>query len=258
MANSLKIVAKIQDLLEEPWKDWALSHVATGITGKRPCLAFRQPLCDQLLRPYVTAPSKAKQAVIIDIASEINRRFEPVAEMEGFDFLSDDDPFQAAIKPVLQEKFPTLESLVLRHHFGEHAFDLAEEGNLVDAVIECSGMYDWDWAYLLLPADEARRDQNDELLAIYVWNKECNNNYEQDALQSETYSKAFVAATSSLVAMKAGIQEYFNLLEEKDVEWLVHARELLFGWRHRHTFLDFIYNKEGLVTCMAEHAANED
>jgi hypothetical protein len=71
-ASALKVVSKVQDLLEEQWKDFVLADQECFKTWRSECPRSRSPLCNELLKEYVTSPSKAKKAVITDIAETIN------------------------------------------------------------------------------------------------------------------------------------------------------------------------------------------
>jgi hypothetical protein len=72
IASALKVVSKVQDLLEDQWKDFVLADQGFFKTRRSECSRSRSPLCNELLKEYVTSPSKAKKAVITDIAETIN------------------------------------------------------------------------------------------------------------------------------------------------------------------------------------------
>lgn len=131
MASSLRILQKVQDLLEEPWKHYVLNYEETpGSNRKSPCLKFRSPLCNDLLGEYVTSPSKAKKATIIDIAKTINTHCQSISErLLGFEFLSEDDPFEKALKLLFLEKFPDTKSVLFHESADSHfASILSEDG----------------------------------------------------------------------------------------------------------------------------------
>lgn len=130
-ASALKVVSKVQKLLEEPWKDFALANKEIKWGGKSgPCLEFHSPLCNELLKEYVTTPSKAKKAVIANIAETINTFCRNLLErFVGFSFLSEDDTFEKTLKQVLQESLPDLKSVVTHHHANSHFASILERGN---------------------------------------------------------------------------------------------------------------------------------
>jgi len=235
--KSRQIVAKVEKLLDEDWRDFALRNTQTNQTGKQPCLRFSSGLSNALLKQYVTSPSKAKKAIIQEVADNINHSFRLLKESPlcNFDFLTEDDGFQSALKSHCIARFPDFQTLTLNSYANEHFFHLISERKYLEAtdrLLDCnfSGPV-WGFGIVLIAPEaalsalawERRRtgrsrfhvmrdmpsEASDAELACTVWAHEqrqlkCASNLYDDAI----LSKLFQFSGESFVKCKEAIREF--------------------------------------------------
>jgi hypothetical protein len=141
--NSLHVVSQVQDLLDEPWKEFAMTNTETGLMGKSPCLSFTSPLVEELMKMCVISPSKGKRTVIIDIATTINRLLQTIHQRQflEFMFLSEEDPSEAALKQYCLEHFTDTRSVVFNAFADRHFFYLMEQNEMVKAAKRIGGFF---------------------------------------------------------------------------------------------------------------------
>lgn len=134
-ANVLQVVTKVQDLLEEPWSEFVLEHRETGCKGKRPSLKFSSPFCNELLKEYVTYPSKAKKSVIVDIVRQINDACRNISQrLLGFSFLPEVDVSEMSLKQDCLTNFPDVKSVMMERNANRQFFSLLSENKLLESV----------------------------------------------------------------------------------------------------------------------------
>lgn len=199
-ASSLRVVAKVQDLLEEPWRNFILEHQETGYKGKNPTLGFSYLYCNELLKEYVTSPSKAKKSVITDIANQINDACRNISDsLLGFSFLSsEDDSFEIALKRHCLDRFPDLKSVVRSEHANDRFVSSLGENNLFKSVQALLG---GDFSVLVgtLP----------DISSPYFWHSNWRFAYDQneaEACERKRNSKTFTAC----IEFKAALREYLK------------------------------------------------
>lgn len=233
--SSLQVVSKIKDLLDEPWWEFALSNTETGFTGKSPCLIFESPFCDELLRECVISPSKAKRSVIKEIAAKINRYFQSINEQQllEFSFLSEEDPFEAALKRHCLGLFPDLKSVVLCSCADRRFFEMVMDGKMLDATEQ---LFSEHPVALLLSADP----DLDPEFARNVWDYELMR-CQEETCERRKRNRIFDACVKALEQLKSTVEEFCIWYESRDDD--SHLDALYCVLRDR-SLLQFLYRKD--------------
>jgi hypothetical protein len=115
---------------------------------------FKNKFVDNLLMPYMIAPSKMKKTILSELGEEINIKFEKVATFLTYDFLSEDNPFQSKLKALVSQNLSTLKLIEETERFDCTFFDLLGKGKLNDALAH---IYRYDFAFVLLPSDQQKK-----------------------------------------------------------------------------------------------------
>lgn len=211
-----------------------MSHTETGFTGKRPCLAFKSPLCGHLMNHYVIAPSNAKKPIIKDIAVKMNRYFRSISEWQllDFSFLSADDPFEAALKLYCLENFPDFKSIILWPRADCRFFDMVAEGRMLDATNELS---DVNPVTLLLSSDP----DLDCTFAAHVWSYELRSCIEE-ACERKRCSSIFTACVTASEHLKPTVEEFCARIEPGDYPY-DDARVRIF---QNYNLIELLYKRD--------------
>jgi hypothetical protein len=235
--SSLQIVSKITDLLDDPWWQFALSNTETGLTGKKPCLAFESPFCDELLRELMITPSKAKKSVIKEVAAEINRYLHSINERHllDFSFLFDEDPFEAALKRHCLGMFPDLKSVVLSPCADRRFFEMLMDGQMLEAT---ELLFPEHPVRLLLSADPDLHPG----FAMNVWDYE-DMRCQDDTSERRRRNRIFDACVKALEQLKKTVEEFCIWHESRDNEGHLHPGARSCVLRDR-SLLHFLYRKD--------------
>jgi hypothetical protein len=242
--NSLQVVSKVEDLLDEPWREFALSHTETGFTGKSPCLAFKSALCGQLMNEFVISPSKAKKSIIKEIADKMNRCFQSISERQllEFSFLSDEDPFEAALKRYCLGHFPDIKSVILCPRADRQFFEMVAEGEILDAT---DALFSAHPAELLLSVDPYL----DQDFAENVWSYELNR-CQEESCKRRMFSSVFAASVKALKQLKPTVEEFCARIVPGDEHYHDVRDRILWDY----SLIEFLYARDfdGLLRGMDE------
>lgn len=84
LARVRDFIAKIKDHVDDEWKGYVLKCRETPqAKAKQGCVTFKNDMVEELLRPFVIAPSKIKKKVAEEMAAEINQKLKQVRD-SGF------------------------------------------------------------------------------------------------------------------------------------------------------------------------------
>lgn len=272
-ATILSVISRIQELVEEPWRELAMECRATGWTGEAPCFRFTHPSIDRLMLTFIIDPSESeKENAISDVAESINRLFSSASRLVDFSFLDESIPLQGAAKEYLLSKFPQdLRSLVFLPEFfyGTGAVsELAKEGKLFELTLAMLPKYPDLGAVLLATAFDAHPVRLYGL-ADTVWRDEYRKVWSQEKSESsilDMYSKTFAVAQFSFAQLATPAKEYLTFLESKNVDWMPFAQYQLgqkFSFKYLHqkdytrlyTIMQGIYRTIGPDWRIASQAA---
>jgi hypothetical protein len=200
--NALHVVSKIQDLLEEPWKEFSLANTETGLMGKSPCLTFKSPLAEELMKTCVISPSKGKRTVIVEIANTMNRLLRTIHQRQllEFLFLSQEDPLEEALKRYCLERFTDLKSVVFDPCADRQFFELMEQNQMLQAAERLTSTHT-NGVVLLLWADPQLQPD----FAKNVWDYEFNKCPPEVCKKC---SKTFVASLLALESLKKTVEAF--------------------------------------------------
>jgi len=137
----VKKLTKIQEQLDEPWRDYALSfHYASDAErqARKAFLVLDCAACDQVLRFYVHNPRECRAAEIRDAATQINEYFKTLEESSflDFSFLSDTRPFERCLRQFCQAKLHDRSSLVRLPGANQLFFELLNQRQYFDALLQ--------------------------------------------------------------------------------------------------------------------------
>ena len=119
-AAAIKIADDLTALIDEPWRELAMTYTMSpsfdrddATLRSTPCLNFKTPFINDLVKPYILTPSKMKRATKTELVTSINEKLGMITgkNLLGMEFLSDNDPFEKALKDFLQEKIPDIQAL---------------------------------------------------------------------------------------------------------------------------------------------------
>jgi hypothetical protein len=238
-------VSKVQELLEEPWKEFALTNAETGFMGKSPCLTFKSPFAEELMETCVISPSKGKRTVIVNIANTINRLLQTINERQflGFLFLSQEDPFEAALKRYCLERFTDLRSVVFDPFADRKFFELIEQNQMVEATERLTSTRTTGVVLLLWADPQLQPD-----FAKNVWYYELK--------RCRKRSTTFVASLLALETLKTTVEAFCTWYESRSEPHPDYDLNLARGRILRdYNLLEFLYKQdfEGLMNGMDQH-----
>mmetsp|Transcript_17989 Transcript_17989/g.39328 ORF Transcript_17989/g.39328 Transcript_17989/m.39328 type:complete len:568 (-) Transcript_17989:678-2381(-) len=231
-----KMISDLEALLDEPFRDAALDRrnveYRYGVkTSKLPCIRFSVPFVDSLMEQYIITPSKIRKKILKEIAGNINAKLRLIGEKNflSFDFLSEKDPFEAALKHHFSEELTSLDALLktkIVSYYGrfnqdrrekalinDKFFSLLENNRLLAALAH---LKENDLSSFLLPDDDAVQTNNLlEKLAKNVWFSKLK---EEDANDDRSFGKAFAASQAPFGDARLAIEAYTTWLQENYTE----------------------------------------
>jgi hypothetical protein len=168
----------------------------------------------------VISPSKMKKKILSEIAEQVNNSFGQIFEKDflSFCFLSDEDPFEAALKGSCRESFPSLEAVVDTRLVDKEFLKLLDESRLLAAVIHLKGRHTLD---RLLWAQDEIASVNLRNLARSVWNMNGGNlsSYQWTIVEGDSKHTFIGSADSSsfmpkrrLRASRTDMSAWINLI----------------------------------------------
>jgi len=237
LAKIEKMTTDLAALLDEPYRSFALKKTELRYSydakvSKLPSVRFTVPFIDDLLKEYVITPSKIRKKILQEMAQTINQKLGLVAD-KGFvtlDFLSENDPFEAALKAHFSDKLTDLEGLlnmksetghwrhrVTKYYVTEEFFILLEKNQLIGALAH---LEDGDLGCLLLPENEKEKK-----LASTLWRSKW---LEDDGDDDQRFYRTFAACQTLFPKAKLCLEEFTVWLrkrypEEEDVRRRFYA-----------------------------------
>lgn len=116
-----------------------------------PCITMDLSFVNVLLEPYIAAPSKMKKNTLSEIATTINGKFRMINDTDllAFEYLSDSDPIEKALKSLVREILPDVNAIFAvggsvpmgrysayyENHINDTFFNLLQAGTLIEAVV---------------------------------------------------------------------------------------------------------------------------
>lgn len=202
--------AAVAAKMNEPWGESALLHERYK-TAKRghAFVKFRSPIVNDIMEPYVTAPSKMTWSAVVNVAARINQAFLPLAESGFlmFDFLSDEDDFELALKLHLKTTYPDLSALMRAIEVDDLFFEGLISGKLLETTVE--RVEHSDLGCLLIQENEATPQYLRDL-ASTLWSFKL-----RDQLKGEKrYHKAYAASRAVWREARAAIEEFYVWLSD--------------------------------------------
>ena len=153
--KAVQIQCELKELVDQRWRKVALTYRKAEPNKYRGPIEFKVKFVNALLKPYMIAPSKMKKKIMTEISTEINTKFEKVAtSFLSYDFLSEDDPFQAKLKVYVSKNLTSLEALdelgfgPERLYSRKDFFDSVDENRQHEAL---AVLFDDDFSWVLLP-----------------------------------------------------------------------------------------------------------
>ncbi|CAJ1931439.1 unnamed protein product [Cylindrotheca closterium] len=237
VAKVEKMTEDLRLMLNEPFRDMLLKKHqmkydawAIGIS-KLPVVRFDIAYVDKLLRPYIITPSKLRKKLLAEIANTINEIFSPLAKFSTLDFLSDEDPFDMALKTHFGTKFHDLPGLLgmvteiedchveAKKMVDERFFDRMEKGQLISALARLV-QNDLSCILSLKPEDSVVRMRPtlvgaETTLARTVWLDSLTKEQKDN---DQRFRQAYAIAMKVLPQAKQRLKDYRVWLQEKRPE----------------------------------------
>ncbi|KAL7467478.1 hypothetical protein ACHAXS_007725 [Conticribra weissflogii] len=110
-----KMLGDLTELIDEPFREITLKRELLSAPSKRRYAKMHVPFVDDVLEPYILAPSKARKKVLKEVADEINSKFQMILDKDflSLSFLSDEEPFESRLKHFFRGNIgPSLSDLV--------------------------------------------------------------------------------------------------------------------------------------------------
>lgn len=230
------ILINFRDIAMKRLKSKSFEHKSAKMTTT-PCICLETPFIKDLLNPYILTPSKMKKKILKELADTINEKLCMIAEKNllTFEFLSDSDPFEAALKQYFGEKLPDLAALFelgkrssyqtstdgSRIHVNKvtaQFFSFLENDQSLGAL---AYLVDDNMSFTLLTtepfatasrSDTSLVDSTLESVAKDVWRR-CLRETGDDS--DERFGKAYVASQEYFRDALAAFDEYSTWLVEK-------------------------------------------
>lgn len=115
LANIDKMTEKLKQLLDEPFRNLVLKKRELQYTsGRRGIVRYDIVFVDKILEPFVKAPTKMRKKQLTENAQIINEKLSLLitTNFVSLEFLSHEDPFEAALKTHFAAKFNDLKSFL--------------------------------------------------------------------------------------------------------------------------------------------------
>jgi hypothetical protein len=168
LAKLEKMVMDLAKLLDEPFQKIALKYrKIDNAYGKGPhkflSFRFKVDLVDELMKPYVVSPSKLRKKNLEDIAKTLNSKFSLINRENFLElaFLSENDPFEAALKAHFRPLLPDMKSLFKMAHMRSRFWDYLERRYYITTL---AYLVSWDLTCLL-----ERETKEETRLADTIW-----------------------------------------------------------------------------------------
>lgn len=119
-AKAEKICVDLTPLIDESFRGFAMKRAVNPWFQSKgaklstvPSICLETSFIDALLKPYVITPSKMKKKVLVELAETINGKLRMIDQkgILAFEFLTDEDPFEKALKAYLRDKLPSVQAL---------------------------------------------------------------------------------------------------------------------------------------------------
>mmetsp|Transcript_25109 Transcript_25109/g.51050 ORF Transcript_25109/g.51050 Transcript_25109/m.51050 type:complete len:514 (-) Transcript_25109:822-2363(-) len=233
-----KFLGDLSQLLDEPFRSEALTRGYSNCFDKFETGKMIVPFVNELLKPYIDAPSKMKPSILKEIAQMINEKFRLILDKNflRLDFLSEDDAFERRLKESFNDHITSLDDLVkfgqFRHHWAgpycgsyvdEKFISHLEKDSYIDALVhylrdflyvtlvpvmrECAKMLSQPSSNVLLDSS-FRRD-----MAINIWYEGFSEI--RDDLSLIRLKSFFLEKEDVVKRVWPALQEYDRWLNEK-------------------------------------------
>jgi hypothetical protein len=237
-----KILADLSVMIDETYRELAMKRKQNRVfSAKQPCISLDTPFFDSLVKPYIVAPSKLTKKIMAELVASINGKLRLVGDTNllGMEYLSENDPFEMALKSFLRELLPNVEALFsvggrvqmyswgsFESHINDTFFNLLQSGALLDAVIYLTIDKLSPMLLTMEPSAEiARSTAHDEdtlkNLAKTLWGWKHSSNNEQPY---SAFKVAFAARTAKFVEALTALDEYSTWLIENMPDWTTEQR----------------------------------
>lgn len=218
--------------IEEPFRELTLKRKLLNAPSKRRYAQMHVTFLDEVLEPYIIAPSKATKKIIKQLADEINSKFQIILD-KGFlslSFLSEDDPFESRLKHFFDGKIgPSLSDLVsfkIDNHSDDEAcrvdsefISLIANNKFIDALNHLAKglhfvlLHDFREHEDLSRSYYLARDINfQNKFSRYVWQNELKA--QEGKEDADLYKSAFTSVHSKFRDLWSAILNYEDWLEE--------------------------------------------
>ena len=257
LSKAKKMLEQLTALIDPAFRGFATKHSECtsfkrdGSSSAGQCINLEVDFINDLLKPYIVAPSKMKKKIMSDVAGTINSKLQMIAEknLVEMEFLSDTDPFEKELKQYIRDQLPNVEAVytVSRKESYEKGiykntrldnrfFTLLEEGKCFDAIVYLIGLRK-DVGQVLLAVEPSASvsntatDYDDETvqnIADVAWSvcieKEMPPSWRVDPEEAKAkkeeplkvrYGKAFTASQEMFASVFAALGEYDEWLLEK-------------------------------------------
>lgn len=244
IAKVEKMLDKLTPLIDEGFREVAMRRFESrwfrepsAKLSSTPCVCMETPFIDGILQLYTITPSKMKKKIQIELAETINGKLRFIAEKNLFamEFLSDGDPFEAALKRYFGEVLPNFEALFQKDR-SNNKYQNKCETNRIDGTFMtllksdrllgalCHIMYEeLDLGPALLtvePSASAARlavnysDTTTKQLASTIWTK-CLKEEEINRDDDARFSRAFEVSQERFGQALILMDEYLAWLIDK-------------------------------------------
>lgn len=258
-----KILADLSVMIDETYRELAMKRKQNRVfSAKQPCISLDTPFFDSLVKPYIVAPSKLTKKIMAELVASINGKLRLIGDTNllGMEYLSENDPFEMALKSFLRELLPNVEALFsvggrvqmyswgsFESHINDSFFNLLQSGALLDAVIYLTIDKLSPMLLTMEPSAEiARSTAHDEdtlkNLAKTLWGWKHSSNNEQPY---SAFKVAFAARTAKFVEALTALDEYSTWLIENMPDWTTEQRTNQLRRNVRENiFLGAVLNRE--------------
>ncbi|KAL7460029.1 hypothetical protein ACHAXS_000497, partial [Conticribra weissflogii] len=109
-----EFLVDLGQMLDEPFRSEAMIRAEDCCGGPFPRMKMFVPFVNEMLQPYIDAPTKMKPPILEEIAQKINEKFRLISEKNflQLDFLRLDDPFELRLKQAFENHITSLDDFV--------------------------------------------------------------------------------------------------------------------------------------------------
>jgi hypothetical protein len=212
-AQCERIVEQVQGMLEEPWNEFALQHHYWNDPHQ---ISFEQEIVKELLRPFMTAPSKATKKNLKAVANQINKIYALLYSkgVPDLSFLDTNHPFDSSLKTYLRRECPTPVDVLK----GIKVSELSNENVLAYCHADYSVVYViLEAAGIVFPDDHVNRPMREywqyKALARKLWVKtrgDEHRDYRYKPLTITEVRTRFDEALAKFQQLKPKLDEYLG------------------------------------------------